>query len=99
MIKKEFMEKWSHLKTPEERYEAAIGLFNSTRGLYLISQALFLAIEHMEEREAKLQEPSNMADMSLLTEIFPTYSLIEELKSSGVEIFEDKKDGRNNTQV
>ena len=91
--KKEFMKKWVHLKTPEERYDAAVELFKTVRGMYIISQALVLAIEHMEEREAILQEPSNMADMGLLTEIFSMYSSLEEFKRGLPE------DGRDNPQV
>jgi hypothetical protein len=57
--------------------EKAIQLFDSVRGKYIVSQALCLAIKSIKEREPELQEPSNMADMELLLNLFPIYKVLE----------------------
>jgi hypothetical protein len=79
---KKFMEKFEDLKTKEERKKVATALFNSIRGQYLLGQALYLAIEHMEERPEFAQETSNMADMGLMMEqLFPMFAGVEEAKA------------------
>lgn len=63
--------------------DLALKIFNSVRGNYIVGQALFLAIEHMKERPAIQQEPSNMADMELMmAELFPLYSVVAEAEKS-----------------
>ncbi len=47
---------------------------NSMRGQFILSQALCLAIEELEEVEGPMQEKSNISDMSyLVEEMFPMY--------------------------
>ena len=60
--------------TDEELETEAKNLLNSIRGQFILSQALTLAIEHMEERPDNQQEPSNQADMELLTLLFPLFA-------------------------
>lgn len=52
----------------------AIALVQSPRGQYIMSQALTLAIEKLEEVEPPLREVSNISDMRLIQEhLFPLY--------------------------
>jgi hypothetical protein len=60
--------------TDEELEIEAKKLLASMRGQFILSQALTLAIEHIEERPVNEQEPSNQADMELLTLLFPLFS-------------------------
>ena len=53
-------------------------LFNSHRGHYIISQALYEAIKAMEARPKRQQEPSNVSDMKLMmNHLFPIYPAVE----------------------
>lgn len=52
----------------------AIKLFQSTRGHYIIGQALYIAIKEMKKVPSPYTEFSNIVDMELLmNEIFPIY--------------------------
>ena len=60
--------------TPKDQ---AVALLQSLRGQYIISQALFVALESMQNRPDTERESSNEADMRLLMEqvfsIYPAY--------------------------
>ena len=59
--------------------EQATLLMQSLRGQYIIGQALYLALESMQNRPEISREHSNEADMKLLMdEIFPIYSAVAE---------------------
>jgi|688.fasta_scaffold266035_4 hypothetical protein len=59
----------------EQRQNAAIELFGSMRGRYIVGQALALAKAQIAE-----SEPSNAADMELIGLIFePYYSLANQM--------------------
>jgi hypothetical protein len=63
--------------TPRER---AMQLLDSLRGHYILGQALSLAIKEIESRPMREQEPSNVADMTLLRdELFPMYKQVEDV--------------------
>lgn len=65
---------------PKTRKERAKSLFDSIRGHFVVSQALFLAIKSIEKRPFRHQEPSNAEDMQLLLdEIFPLYKELNEV--------------------
>jgi|TARA_R100000093_G_scaffold14479_4_gene8268 hypothetical protein len=73
-------------KTPREN---AMELLDSLRGHYIVGQALSLAIKEIESRPFQEQEPSNVADMTLLRdELFPMYKDVEdatqEAKDNGI---------------
>lgn len=56
----------------------AIALFESVRGRYIISQALHIGIETLEEVENPYKEQSNINDMKCLRDnLFPIYHDIE----------------------
>ncbi len=59
----------------------AVEFASSLRGQYILSQALCLAIEKMNEVEPKhMKEESNIADMEyLLDELFPIYKAVQTL--------------------
>lgn len=58
------------------RRQAAIDLFQSVRGHYIIGQALYKAIEVMKKE--KFPEDSNIYDMQLMMdEIFPMFKVIK----------------------
>ena len=62
--------------TPEDQ---ATMLMQSLRGQYIIGQALYIALESMQNRPDIEREPSNEADMRLLMEqIFPIYHAVAE---------------------
>ena len=65
------------------RYEFA----GSIRGQYIISQALYIAANHLKKLESRNNpypkngehaEPSNRSDMEYLLDIFPMYNTIRE---------------------
>ena len=62
------------MKLSERRYQAT-QLANSVRGLYIISQALYIASEEMDKVEGPHKELSNIADMRLLLEVFNIFPL------------------------
>ena len=65
---------------PKTRKERAKNLLDSIRGHFIVSQALLLAIEAIEKRPFRHQEPSNVEDMKLLLdEIFPLYKELNEI--------------------
>ena len=62
-----------------EKRREALEFACSTRGLYIISQALCVAIQAMEKVPKKKRELSNIADMRFLMEtLFPIYKNIQE---------------------
>jgi hypothetical protein len=61
------------MENEDEVRELAISLFQSWRGQYVVSQALVLAIKAINARPPEEQEPSNVADMECLLELFPIY--------------------------
>ena len=62
-----FNEKWADV--PEDkRKEAAVALFKSVRGRYIIGQALAYAIDQIMEQPKAEREVSNAADMHFLGE-------------------------------
>ena len=72
----------------------AIEFFNSIRGQYIISQALYLAIESIKARTILKQEPSNMADMQfLLDNLFPIFKSVAEAEKK-LKIWNDLEDIR-----
>ena len=74
------------MKNSRERKEA-IELLRHPRGHYLISQAMFLAVQSMLKRPEEEQEMSNMADMLLLgLEIFPLYFLMADPGNKGINV-------------
>lgn len=48
-------------------------LLCSIRGSFIISQALYLAIQKLEEEKDPYKEVSNIKDMKLLLTLFPIY--------------------------
>ena len=62
-----------------EKRREAIEFASSGRGLYIISQALYVAVQAMEKVPKIKREPSNIADMRFLMDtLFPMYKLIQE---------------------
>lgn len=62
----------------------AVKLVTSMRGEYILSQALYLAIEVMEKVKGCKKEPSNISDMKyLMKELFPIYSVVKSLDKRG----------------
>lgn len=67
-----------------DKREQAIKLFSSTRGQFIVSQALYLAIKKLEEVPEPQREASNIADMELLREAFPLFSdQLADMKAEG----------------
>lgn len=60
-------ENWDSL-SEEEKIKIAKNLLNSMRGNYIVSQALYKAIEIMKKE--KYPETSNIEDMEMLRETF-----------------------------
>ena len=58
--------------------ESAAEFANSTRGRYIISQALTKAIEVMEKVPSPHTEHSNIADMKALQVVFPLFQDIQD---------------------
>jgi hypothetical protein len=66
--------------------EDAAEFANTLRGQFIISQALCLAIKHLEKYEDKKSilysieqaEPSNRQDMMVLLDAFPLYRVMEQ---------------------
>lgn len=67
------------------RYKIALELLRSKRGEYIISQALYKAIEVMKKEPKERREESNIQDMEiLLEELFPMYLAIEKYRGKHV---------------
>ena len=78
-------ENWEKL-SKEEKLKIGLLLFNSFRGKYIISQALFKAIKVMKRVPKKFREESNIQDMEILYEtLFPFYNEIMEMKPKQFE--------------
>ena len=59
--------------------ENAVEFASSIRGQYILSQALCLAIEKLNETPEPMQETSNISDMKyLLDNIFPIYKAVQD---------------------
>jgi len=59
--------------------ENAVEFASSIRGQYILSQALCLAIEKLNETPEPMQETSNISDMKyLLDELFPIYKAVQD---------------------
>ena len=72
-------EKWDKWKTKEQE-EYALKLLQSHRGEYLISQALFRAIEIMKKNPPKKRETSNIEDMETLSVLFPLFFMLTKME-------------------
>jgi len=60
------------------KQEKAVEFASSVRGQYILSQALCLAIEKMNETPEPMRETSNISDMEfLLDELFPIYKAVQ----------------------
>ena len=71
-------------KEMKDKQELAMELFNHPRGNLIISQALSLGIDKLEEVEEEFREISNIADMKTLLEgMFPIYTVIKEAEKLG----------------
>jgi hypothetical protein len=70
-------ENWNKMTNKEKR-DIAISLFQSMRGTYIVSQALYRAIEAMKKEEHP--EFSNIEDMEILSVIFPMFFGIMKLE-------------------
>lgn len=69
---------WDKLDKSQRR-EIAIKLFMSDRGQYLVSEALYTAIEVMRKVPKERREVSNIEDMEiLLEELFPLYKMVKD---------------------
>jgi len=72
-------ENWEKLDK-DTKYKIAVKLLVSKRGEYIISQALYKAIEVMKKEPEDKREVSNIEDMEILLEIFPLFKIVEESK-------------------
>lgn len=78
---------WNKL-SHEIKREIALGLLNSLRGQFIISQALARAIEVMK-KDKPYPEKSNIEDMEILhEELFPIYQ--PEVMKMGKELAKKK---------
>jgi len=60
------------------KQEQAIRFAQGMRGQYIISQALYLAIESINKRPKRKQEPSNVVDMTfLMKHLFSMYYQVQ----------------------
>jgi hypothetical protein len=60
------------------KQEQAIEFASSMRGQYIISQALWLAIEKLNEQPENRREVSNISDMELLLDnLFPMFKAVQ----------------------
>jgi len=61
--------------------DQALMFFNSVRGRYIISQALYYAIKTLEKVPSPHTEVSNIEDMQfLLDNLFPMFKSLQELE-------------------
>ena len=59
---------WKSMSKNQKK-EYALRLVNSTRGSYILSQALFYGIQELNKAEGNRKEISNIEDMEILREI------------------------------
>lgn len=73
----------------------AIEFLSSDRGMYIMGQALFVAIQAMEKVPKNKKEPSNIADMKFLMDyLFPIYKYILEAQKKFKEHEKKVKEGK-----
>lgn len=76
MTKKEKQE-----KREKETKEYAKELLGSAKGTYILSQALYIAIQTMSKVPEPYTEHSNIADMQLLMNaFFPIYAMTQDIQ-------------------
>jgi len=69
---------WNKL-SEEEKRKIALSLLNSPRGHFIISQALYVAVETLKKVKPPHREESNIEDMEILMEtLFPLYKYVKE---------------------
>ncbi len=72
------MEERRQWMDPDQKRKVAMDFLSSTRGQYIVSQALCLAIEKLESVDGVHKEVSNINDMKLLLDhVFPIYKGIK----------------------
>ena len=65
-------------KISRQKFSTARDFFTSTRGQYIVGQALHIAIEALESVEGAHKEVSNISDMKFIKEeLFPMYSALQ----------------------
>ena len=65
-------------KVDRQKFSTARDFFTSTRGQYIVGQALHIAIEALESVEGAHKEVSNISDMKFIKEeLFPMYSALQ----------------------
>jgi hypothetical protein len=75
----------------DQKKKLAMEFLSSTRGQYILSQALCLAIEKLESVDGVHKEVSNINDMNLLLDhVFPMY---KGLMRDKVERAQEEDDG------
>ena len=66
-------------KIDRQKFSTARDFFTSTRGQYIVGQALHIAIEALESVEGVHKEVSNISDMKYIRdELFPMYTALHE---------------------
>ena len=86
-------------KIDRQKFSTARDFFTSTRGQYIVGQALHIAIEALESVEGAHKEVSNISDMKFIKEeLFPMYSALQtesqwkaKLIYKGLEELEESK--------
>lgn len=77
---------------PEDAARAK-ALLESKRGRYILSQALTLAIDHLETEQAEHREVTNLADMRLLRdECFPLYHVTRKFTRRWRELLNQQRE-------
>ena len=65
-------------KISRQKLHTARDFFTSTRGQYIVGQALHIAIMALESIESPHKEVSNISDMKFIKEeLFPMYSALQ----------------------
>ena len=66
-------------KVDRQKFSTARDFFTSTRGQYIVGQALHIAIEALESVEGVHKEVSNISDMKYIRdELFPIYTALHQ---------------------
>lgn len=66
-------------KVDRQKFSTARDFFTSTRGQYIVGQALHIAIEALESVEGAHKEVSNISDMKYIRdELFPIYTALHQ---------------------
>ena len=66
-------------KISRQKFSTARDFFTSTRGQYIVGQALHIAIEALESVEGVHKEVSNISDMKYIRdELFPIYTALHQ---------------------